>query len=68
MLLFRADLWVDLGDCDCLEQIFGGCSFLEHIYGWVWLFGAFLWVGVAGCTLVGKLLKLTEYFAHPYQQ
>ena len=27
----------------------GGCAFLEHIYQWVWLFRAFLWMCVGGC-------------------
>ena len=27
----------------------GGCDCLQHIYGLVWLFRAFLWVCVGGC-------------------
>ena len=36
MLLFRAELWVALSDCD----------WLEHIHGVVCLFRTNLWVGV----------------------
>ena len=36
MLLFRADLWVGFGDCDCLE----------HIFEWMYLFRTNLWVRV----------------------
>ena len=41
-----------MDECDCLEDFMGGCDCLQHIYGWVWLFRAFLWVGVGGCDWV----------------
>ena len=45
----------------------GGCTFLEDIYGWVWLFRTHFWVGVAvystfmgGCGWVCKMVKPKE--------
>ena len=35
----------------------GGCTFLEHIYDWIWLFREFLMVSVTGCDWV-----LPEHF------
>ena len=63
MLLFRADLWVGFGDCDCLE----------HIFGWMYLFRTNLWVRVpfqnlfmGGCDCVehinGKVCLFRTYY------
>ena len=55
------------------------CTFLEYIYGWVlvfatvqtkfvwwvWLFRAFLWVGVTGCGWVSKIVWSHSYHSSP---
>ena len=38
-----------IGGCTFLENIYGVCDCYKHIYGWFYIFGIYLWVGVSVC-------------------
>ena len=47
--LLNPHLWVVALFLNLLVGDIGVCDCLKHIYGWVWLFRAHLWIGMNGC-------------------